>query len=136
MPHTMRILATAALMLFSCDGVENTATVDLDAMVGRCVYTNPFAQALECKGYLGSGWTRDAASDDCIEPMLGAAEGTFEPGLPCEEDALMGRCDIAEGHAEQTVLFYSSTDAMACLAVETGCDHADGVFTPDALCEG
>lgn len=133
MRFKMHLLALSVFAMASCDEVEGVH-VDDGALAGRCVYTNPFAQVEQCKAYVGLAWTEHDALSDCSRPMIGADEGIFEPGLACPDETLLGRCFVEETEPAAVVLHYPATEALGCNVVETGCNHAGGVFVPGAVC--
>lgn len=116
-------------------GEEETGDPGAEAM-GHCLYVNPFSSGDECKEYVGSGWTADAAEDDCIAPLPGADPGTFTLGAPCSREAILGECFIAAGEPEANTLVFPGTDPEGCANVALGCDFAQGDFVAAEVCDG
>jgi hypothetical protein len=109
----------------------------LDAVAGRCEYTNPFSDTPECKAYTGAGWTAEGAEEDCTtEPIFAADPGVFTAGEGCGYESELGQCVIDGGEDSESVLHFPGEDAGACSDVELGCSFAAGEFVGGDVCEG
>ncbi len=108
---------------------------DAVSVLGRCTYTNPFSQGPECKEYRGADWTAETATADCDAPLLAAPAGTFEVGVACAYDSVLGTCFIDEGEGTEVVLVFPGDDPADCGGVAVGCSFGGGAFVPSALCE-
>ena len=119
-------------------GVTSTSSVTSPTgdAVGRCDYVNAFSQSDECKEYLGSGWTVDAATTDCTAPSPGSEPGAFLEGVTCDRESILGECIVGEGTPEHTVLVFPGEYGDSCDGLELGCTFAGGTFVPSPICEG
>ena len=104
--------------------------------MGHCTYVNPFSSGDECKEYVGTGWTPEAAELDCLSPLPGADPGTLTLGSPCSRDAFLGECRIDAGEPTANTLVFPGSDPAGCSDVALGCDFAQGEFVPSEVCDG
>ncbi len=106
-------------------------------LIGRCIYTNPFSKAEECKDYSGTYWAPLVAKMECAAAEPFGAEGVFEEGVACSTEGILGRCLIGEGTERAYDLVFKGTDAGACSTTQAGCEtFAGGKFQPAEICGG
>lgn len=109
---------------------------DVNDLVGRCRYVNRFSGGDECKAYIGTGWTVEAAETDCARRVLGAP-GTFDVGLDCGFASELGRCQVGSTGGQGYVLVFAGDDPADCQSTVVGCEtFAGGAFTPSQVCGG
>lgn len=133
----MVVALTAA---FGCGdddgGAGSDAGVDAPAdpnFVANCVYTNTFADSLECREYRGAGWNPESAEFDCSRVFLRMA-GELTVGSPCAVPDEIGRCVVGNLEEDGYVVI-STGDPSACGGALTGCEtFAGGTFFPDPSC--
>jgi hypothetical protein len=118
---------------------EGGSPVPVPTGVGRCDYTNPFGQSVECKAYTGPGWTPETAAADCAAVLPGTA-GVFSAEGACGFPVELGRCAVtmpAETAYELVMSGTTPENDAGCALARTGCEtFARGVFTPSGPCAG
>ncbi|MGK3996499.1 proteinase inhibitor [Sorangium sp. So ce1024] len=135
-PHVMLgavLVVSAVGGLGACQGGEdNKAATEAFAAPGRCVYTNAFSQAEECRDYTGRGWSAEAAEADC-KALPGS---TFTRDEGCAYPQTLGRCVLGGGTDDEYSLVFPGDDASQCAATQRGCEtFGGGRFEPEA-CQG
>ena len=118
-------------------GEDRPQTADSAAdVLGHCNYVNAFSQTPECKEYIGSAWTAEAAGDDCMAPLASVAPGEFVAGTGCDRTSILGECLIEQGTQTESALVFPGAAGDSCDGLGLGCGFAGGVFVPSELCEG
>ncbi|MBK9266378.1 MAG: hypothetical protein IPM54_42155 [Polyangiaceae bacterium] len=122
------------LALIPCvSACDRTGNPDIpDTIAGRCIYTNSFSAAEECREFRGDGWTDDAASSNCKE-----WEATFEAGAACEYTSVLGACILTETSDRVVRVVIPGSDPGKCGSSERGCElFGGGIFVPAEVCGG
>lgn len=98
-----------------------------------CSYVNLFSSLLECKTYVGEGWSAELVEEDCAA----LSESALTLGEACDIPASLGECHINEGAPLEVAVTFPGDDEGECSATAQGCTlFAEGRFEPSALCEG
>jgi hypothetical protein len=133
----MRALFASLLLLpllSACKPAPEPGT--FEPVNGSCAYINGFSDNLECKEYLGRGWTLQAVEADCEQPIVNAGEGTFTRDLPCETETHIGICWLDSESQTPSRIVFPEGDQDACAGAQLGCDFAQGEFEPAGVCAG
>ena len=126
---------TIPLLLLSFVGCETPPEPGTFVPVnGSCSYINGFSDALECKEYLGDGWTLEAIEGDCEQAIANAGLGTFTQDLPCETETRIGICWLDSDTATPARIVFAEAEAEACAGAMLGCEFAQGEFEAASVC--
>lgn len=130
----MRALIPALFLLplLACETPPEPGT--FEPVTGSCAYINGFSDALECKEYLGEGWTMEAVLADCEQPIVNAGEGTFTQDVPCETETHIAICWLDSDSMTPSRIVFPEDDAEACSGAKLGCDFAQGEFEAAETC--
>lgn len=140
LPSRLRAAALGAAL--SACAASPDAPVDSDTdlpgptVAGSCLYVNTFSKADECKEYVGGGWTTESATADCAAPLVGADPGTYVDGVACDDAAILGKCRVGGGTADEYAIVSPGTNPDDCSGSAIGCGFANGVFEPAPVCDG
>ena len=127
----------SAVLLFSLAGCDSPELdPNISQAIGRCIYINGFSKNLECKEYLGSNWTAEAIADNCAAPVPGSDPGTYEPGLACDRNQILGECFVDPGTVEAATIVFPGEEGDSCNGLSMGCGFAGGEYVPAAACGG
>jgi hypothetical protein len=114
----------------ACDRTGNPTIPE--TIAGRCIYTNSFSSAEECREFRGDGWTDEAANTDCKE-----WESTFQAGESCQYESVLGACILTQSSDKVIRIVMPGTDPGKCGSSERGCElFGGGIFVPAELCGG
>jgi hypothetical protein len=117
-------------LVSSCDRTGNPTIPE--TIAGRCIYTNSFSSAEECREFRGDGWTDDAATANCKE-----WESSFEAGQACEYGSILGACVLTEASDRVIRVVIPGSDPGKCGSSERGCElFGGGIFVPAKVCGG
>jgi hypothetical protein len=101
-------------------------------IVGHCEYRNNFSGMMECRDYLGDGWTDATVTADCqrrnVMPVLGSG---------CAPPSSLGQCILNADRPNVTRLTFPGSDTSQCGAVQNGCEFwGGGFFVGSNICGG
>lgn len=122
------------LPLLACQTPPEPGT--FEPVNGSCAYINGFSDALECKEYLGDGWTLEAIEEDCEQAIVNAEVGTFTQDMPCETETHIGICWLDSDTETPSRIVFAEAEEDACSGAKLGCDFAQGEFEAASVCVG
>lgn len=115
----------------SGDSPPNVPGTPALSVLASCRYTAPFGLGTECREYLGDGWQRSRAEDNC----QGLADSEFRLSESCETNERLGWCLQGEGSPEIYRIALAGSDAAGCQDAELGCEvFGGGRFEPALRC--
>lgn len=123
------VLALSAIV--SCGRPPGTPPPPVPSrIVGHCEYRNSFSGMMECRDYLGDGWTDAAVTADCQRRNTTAVLGSG-----CSYPSTLGQCILNADRPNVTRLTFPGSDASQCGAVQNGCEFwGGGFFVGSMLC--
>lgn len=117
-------------LVSACDRTGNPTIPE--SIAGRCIYTNSFSDAEECREFRGDGWTDDTANANCKE-----WETSFQAGQSCEYPSVLGACILTEASDKVVRIVMPGSDPAKCGSSERGCElFGGGIFVPAEVCGG
>lgn len=133
MSSALVLAAMSLSVVASCGRPAGTPPPTVPSrIVGHCEYRNNFSGMMECRDFLGDGWTDATVTAECSR-----RNSTAVLGSGCSYPATLGQCILNANQPNVSRITFPGGDASQCGSVQNGCEFwGGGFFVGSSICGG